>query len=106
VVFVGADTGEEQVRDIKVPTSFARSIAASDVPAQRVVPMPVRNDGRPLLPEHSSVKTSSWRGLALMSLRRNRLGLPTRPVISSDQSCSSAWGSPMPWDPTICCATR
>jgi DMSO/TMAO reductase YedYZ molybdopterin-dependent catalytic subunit len=31
VVFVGADTGEEQVRDIKVPTSFARSMGVGDV---------------------------------------------------------------------------
>jgi DMSO/TMAO reductase YedYZ molybdopterin-dependent catalytic subunit len=30
VVFVGADTGEEHVRDIKVPTSFARSMGVAD----------------------------------------------------------------------------
>jgi DMSO/TMAO reductase YedYZ molybdopterin-dependent catalytic subunit len=30
VVFVGADRGEEQVRSIKVPTSFARSLSLAD----------------------------------------------------------------------------
>jgi DMSO/TMAO reductase YedYZ molybdopterin-dependent catalytic subunit len=30
VVFVGADTGEEQVRDIKVPTGFAGSMGVGD----------------------------------------------------------------------------
>src|SRR6516165_4433643 len=69
-------------------SSASRSIAASDVPAQRAVPIPVRNDGRPLLPEHSSVKVSSRRGLVLMSLRRNRPGFLTTPVISSEQGWS------------------
>ena len=40
------------------------SSGASGVPAQRALPTPPIRKGRPVLPEHSRVKVTSWRGRA------------------------------------------
>ena len=54
---------------------------ASGVPAQRALPTPPMKNGRPVLPEHSSVKSTSRRGRALRSASVSVCGRLTRPAI-------------------------
>jgi DMSO/TMAO reductase YedYZ molybdopterin-dependent catalytic subunit len=66
VVFVGSDTGEEQVRDMKVPTSFARSMGVADAiePGNLLC---YEMNGAPLPPEHGfplRLIAPGWYGIA------------------------------------------
>jgi DMSO/TMAO reductase YedYZ molybdopterin-dependent catalytic subunit len=66
VVFVGADTGEEQVRDIKVPTSFARSMPVGDAMGPDNL-LCYEMNGVPLPPEHGfplRLIAPGWYGIA------------------------------------------
>jgi DMSO/TMAO reductase YedYZ molybdopterin-dependent catalytic subunit len=66
VVFVGADTGEEQVRDIKVPTSFARSMGVADATEPDNL-LCYEMNGAPLPPEHGfplRLIAPGWYGIA------------------------------------------
>jgi len=66
VVFVGADTGEEQVRDIKVPTSFARSMGLVDAMGSDNL-LCYEMNGSPLPPEHGfplRLIAPGWYGIA------------------------------------------
>jgi DMSO/TMAO reductase YedYZ molybdopterin-dependent catalytic subunit len=66
VVFVGADTGEEQVRDIKVPTSFARSMGVVDAMGPDNL-LCYEMNGAPLPPEHGfplRLIAPGWYGIA------------------------------------------
>ena len=66
VVFVGADTGEEQVRDIKVPTSFARGMGVIDAMGPDNL-LCYEMNGAPLPPEHGfplRLIAPGWYGIA------------------------------------------
>jgi DMSO/TMAO reductase YedYZ molybdopterin-dependent catalytic subunit len=66
VVFVGADTGEEQVRDIKMPTSFARSMGVVDAMGPDNL-LCYEMNGAPLPPEHGfplRLIAPGWYGIA------------------------------------------
>src|SRR6516162_4146153 len=66
VVFVGADTGEEQVRDIKVPTSFARSMGVVDAMGPDNL-LCYEMNGVPLPPAHGfplRLIAPGWYGIA------------------------------------------
>ena len=54
--------------------------------------MPPLKNGRPVLPEHSIVNVTSWRGRALMSASVSANGFLTRPPISSFHALSSMTG--------------
>lgn len=74
----------------RTPASWR--IGASGVPAQRALPIPPVKKGKPWLPEHSTVKTTSCRGRALMSASVSFKGLLTSPPMSRDQDLSSIVG--------------
>jgi len=66
VVFVGADTGEEQVREIKMPTSFARSMGVGDAMSPNNL-LCYEMNGAPLPPEHGfplRLIAPGWYGIA------------------------------------------
>jgi DMSO/TMAO reductase YedYZ molybdopterin-dependent catalytic subunit len=66
VVFVGADIGEEQVRGIKVPTSFARSMGVADAMEPDNL-LCYEMNGAPLPPEHGfppRLIAPGWYGVA------------------------------------------
>jgi len=66
VVFVGADTGEEQVREIKMPTSFARSMGVGDSMGPDNL-LCYEMNGAPLPPEHGfplRLIVPGWYGIA------------------------------------------
>ena len=66
VVFVGADTGEEQVRDIKMPASFARSMGVGDAMGPDNL-LCYEMNGAPLPPEHGfplRLIAPGWYGIA------------------------------------------
>jgi DMSO/TMAO reductase YedYZ molybdopterin-dependent catalytic subunit len=66
VVFVGADTGEEKVRDIKAPTSFARSMGVGDAMGPDNL-LCYQMNGASLPPEHGfplRLIAPGWYGIA------------------------------------------
>src|SRR4051794_18294209 len=70
----------------------AWSSGANGVPAQVALPTaPVRN-GNPLLPEHSSVNVTSWRGRALTSSSVSVIGCWTSPPMCRRQVAGSRTG--------------
>ena len=52
----------------------SRSSGASDAPAQRAFPMPPMKNGSPVLPEHSSVKSTARRARCLRSASEIDMG--------------------------------
>src|SRR6516165_10651056 len=80
VVFVGTDTGEEQVRDIKVPTSFARSMGVADAMGPDNL-LCYEMNGAPLPPEHGfplRLIAPGWYGIANVKWLRRIEVRPTR----------------------------
>ena len=53
----------------------ARSSGASGAPAQRALPMPPMTNGKPVLPEHSSVKSTARTGAVFEIGERDRHGV-------------------------------
>src|SRR5690606_21737684 len=73
-------------------TPASSRIGARGVPAQLALPIPPLKNGRPVLPEHSIVDVTSWRGRDLMLSSFSAVGLLTRPSISSAQVVASTTG--------------
>ena len=73
-------------------TPASSRTAASGAPAQAALPTPPVKKGKPWLPEHSTVKATSWRGLALMSASDRPRGVLTRPSTASFQVSGSIVG--------------
>lgn len=48
------------------------------MPAHRALPMPPLKNGRPVLPEHSTVNVTSWRGRDLISASVSAVGFLTK----------------------------
>jgi DMSO/TMAO reductase YedYZ molybdopterin-dependent catalytic subunit len=66
VVFVGADTGNEKVRDVEMPTHFARSLSLADAMAPDNL-LCYEMNGAPLPPEHGfplRLIAPGWYGIA------------------------------------------